>query len=580
MLKYFRTFFTPQELHGREAQASFRVLQTVLVISLLGAFGTLAAVFTFAATPHAQTIVITMTVLLLISFILLRQRIMLPARIIAPLSLFTTITFLMMTGSGIHDISLIAYGGIIILASLTLGRRAVFVFAGLIIVAVFGVGLAEMNGLLVTDASFLATLDDPFLISIVVLTIAFTQIILINRLNLSIQEARDNEKAQLDANFELTELKDALEKRVADRTTDLEIANALSQKRAQQFEAIARVSSSITSAQNLQELLPLIAKEISEHFNFYHVGIFLNDASNQFTMLGAANSPGGKRMLERGYKLKIGEEGIVGYVTGTGTPRIAFDVGQDAVFFNNPELPETHSEIALPLNIAGKVVGALDVQSAESSAIGNEDITSLSILADQVSIAIENARLYETTRKSLEQTETAYRQYVQNEWMHFTREEKLSGFQYADGNSTPLEFPLDLGEAAQVVADGNIHQSVVGADGSPAQLAVPVKLRDEVIGVLHVSTHQKSRWADDDIDIVESVAEHLALAIENARLFQASANRAARERIVSDISSRISGNIRVENILRTTAQELSQALGDSDVLIQLRAPKQPAEIEE
>ena len=107
-----------------------------------------------------------------------------------------------------------------------------------------------------------------------------------------------------------------------------------------------------------------------------------------------------------------------------------------------------------------------------------------------------------------------------------------------------------------------------------------MKLRDEIIGVLHISTQQKPRWTDDEVDIAESVAEHLALAIENARLFQTSADRAARERIVSDISTKISGNIYVNNILRTAAQELSQALHGSDVLIQIKTPTQAAETDE
>jgi GAF domain-containing protein len=236
--------------------------------------------------------------------------------------------------------------------------------------------------------------------------------------------------------------------------------------------------------------------------------------------------------------------------------------------------------MALPLKITGKTIGALDVQSTEPSAFTNEDIASLSVLADQVSIAIENARLYESTRKSLEQTESAYRRYVQNEWTRLAREEKLTGFQYANGNSVALEAPLDLGQIAETIRDGNIHQSEAGPDGKPAELGVPVKLRGEVIGILHITTSQKPRWTDDDIDIAEAVAERLAISMENARLFQSSANRAARERIVSDISSRISGNIHVKNILQTAAQELSQALNGSDVLIQLQTPKQPAEVEE
>jgi GAF domain-containing protein len=378
-------------------------------------------------------------------------------------------------------------------------------------------------------------------------------------------------------NQELTSMKGELEQRVQDRTAELTTTSEQNEKRARNLQTISEISEAVSSEQGLEKLLPLITNAVSERFGFYHVGIFMLDKVSNFAVLHAANSPGGQRMLERDHRLEIGQVGIVGKVAASGKPRIALNVGEDAVYFNNPDLPETRSEIALPMAVSGRVIGVLDVQSVEPNAFANEDLHTLSILSNQIAIAIENARLYETTRKSLEQTETAYRQYVLNEWTRLVREEKLAGFQYVDGNSTPLKVPLDLGEIAQTVRDGNIHQVEAGRDEKSAQLAIPVKLRGEVIGILHISTPKKPRWADDDIDIAEAVAERLALSMENARLFQSSANRAARERIVSDISSKISGNIRMENILQTTAKELSQALGGSDVLIQLQTPKRALE---
>jgi GAF domain-containing protein len=395
----------------------------------------------------------------------------------------------------------------------------------------------------------------------------------------ALSRLKQSESALTVNNRQLQELTQTLEQRIEDRTADLANATAVSQRRARQFEAIARVSSEISSARNLDELLPGITQAISEQFDFYHTGIFFNDPDNQFAVLVAANSEGGQRMLKREHKLRIGAQGIVGYVTGTGLPRVAQNVGDDSVYFNNPDLPNTLTEMALPLKVGGKTVGALDVQSTESFAIANEDIASLSILADQVSIAIENARLYETTRKSLEHTESAYRQYVQNEWARFVREEKLNGYHYSNGASHPLEAAQDLGDAARAVREGKIHQVEAGESG-PAQLTVPVKMRGKVVGILHISQRKKSRWTDDDIDIAEAVADRLALSIENARLFQVTAARAARERIVSDFSSRISGNIRIDNILRTAAQELSQALNGSEVLIQLSKRESAAEVQE
>ena len=374
--------------------------------------------------------------------------------------------------------------------------------------------------------------------------------------------------------LELTSALATLESKVAERTAELESANALSKKRAQQFEAIARVSRDIASTQKLEELLPRICQAISEQFGYYHVGIFLNDDENQYSVLRAANSQGGQNMLARGHHLKIGEQGIVGYVTGTGNPRIALNVGEEAIYFNNPDLPDTRSEMAIPLKIGLKTIGALDVQSVEPGAFKADDIASLSLLADQVSIAIENARLYEATLQSLEQSQLQYRRYVRDEWSRLVQEEGLAGYRFAEGSGTPLEEAIPLGEAARSVQEGRIFQREGTQASDTAELAVPVRLRGEVIGVLNISAPGKRRWSDDDIDIAEAVSERLALAMENARLFQATNRRAERERIVSEIASKIGGSIRIESLLETTAQELSHALNGSEVLIQLQAVKQ------
>ncbi|MFZ5857569.1 MAG: GAF domain-containing protein [Chloroflexota bacterium] len=478
-------------------------------------------------------------------------------------------------GSAIGFLILIAF------TTLLLDARAVARLITAIVLFTLIIAVGRVNGWITPIFTQSADAIAEWISTTIVYVLTGVGLILSSQsLYRALTQARTSAHEARKSNQELTELRDALERRVDERTAELTVTSRQNEKRARDLQTINEISQAISTEQNLEKLLPLITDVVSDRFGFYHVGIFLNEPSGQYAVLAAANSAGGQKMLRRQHQLKIGAEGIVGYVTGTGTPRFAIDVGADAVYFNNPDLPETRSEMALPLKVAGKVIGALDVQSTESAAISNEDIATLSILAGQVSIAIENARLYETTRRSLEQTEAAYRQYVQNEWLHLAREERLSGFRYSGGNSAPLESPLDLGEAGRVAEAGNIHQSDADESGKPAQLAIPVKLRGQVIGVLHLTTQHKERWTDDDIDIAESVAEHLGLAIENARLFLTSANRAARERIVSDISSRISGNIHMKNILQVAAQELSQALNGSDVLIQIQPPKQTSEVEE
>ncbi len=236
-------------------------------------------------------------------------------------------------------------------------------------------------------------------------------------------------------------------KELEDRTVELEGATRKVQVRASQFEALAQVTQAITSVRDLNELLPRIAAVISEKFGFYHVGVFLIDDAREYAILGATNSEGGRRMLERHHRLRVGEQGIVGNVTFTGAPRVAMDVGADAVFFDNPDLPETHSELALPLRIADQIIGALDVQSTKTGAFTNEDIQMLGLLANQVSLAIENARLFEDTRRALAESEAITRQTIRETWKNLPSQQNLLGYRYTITGAIPLDQPLEFSGA-------------------------------------------------------------------------------------------------------------------------------------
>jgi GAF domain-containing protein len=351
----------------------------------------------------------------------------------------------------------------------------------------------------------------------------------------------------------LSETFSDLEKKVDERTANLATATAESNKRAQQFEAITKVARSISATQDLQELLPQISRVISEQFGFYHVGIFLNDFTNRIAMLSAANSEGGQRMLARGHQLKIGEQGIVGFVTGTGQPRIALDVGDDAVFFNNPDLPNTRSEMALPLKIADKIVGALDVQSTESNAFSSEDVEVLSILADQVSVAIQNARLFEQIGKALAESEAVSRQYLRESWGRLSSEHKLTGFRYTASGA----FPLDNDKATN---DGKAPPAAKINNERP-YVKIPIQLRGETIGALKVHAPETGKLTDIQVDLIKAVAERVALSVENARLFEETEKRAERERRVSDITTKIRSANDPQQMINTAIDELRRALG-------------------
>jgi GAF domain-containing protein/HAMP domain-containing protein len=340
------------------------------------------------------------------------------------------------------------------------------------------------------------------------------------------------------------------------QTAQLELTSQQSKKRAQQLQTIAEIARYISTEKDLNKLLPLITQTVSERFGFYHVGIFLLDDTGTFAVLLASNSPGGQKMLQRHHSLKVGQVGIVGNVTSTGVPRIASDIGEDATFFNNPDLPQTRSELALPLKIEKQVIGALDIQSTEINVFSDEEVDVLTILADQASIAIQNTRLFNEIEKALAESNAIQRQYLRETWKKLPQEEKLGGYRYSVAGAVPLDTETEL--------------AIQEHKNDKLEVNVPITLRGETIGILSVQV-PKARPVDaDQMDLIKAVAERVALSAENARLFDATSRRAESERIISDIASKIGASFRTENILRTTAVELSQLLDDADIIIDLK----------
>jgi GAF domain-containing protein/HAMP domain-containing protein len=357
----------------------------------------------------------------------------------------------------------------------------------------------------------------------------------------------------------LRDMIENLETRVADRTLALE-------RRTSQIQAAVEVGNAIASVRNLEELLTRVTRLISQRFGFYHVGIFLLDDRDEFAVLRASNSPGGQRMLAHGHKLRVGQVGIVGYVTSSGNARIALDVGEDAVFFDNPDLPETRSEMALPLAIGSRIIGALDVQSTQENAFSEEDIQTLRLLADQTAIAIDNARLFSESQKAIETTKRAYGDMARSQWQELFREKQtISGLTIlprgqivpAAGDASP-EFERALASGAPVIYE------------DATTIYLPIQVTGNTIGAIRLARKNNSRWTTEDINTAISLSAQLSTALESARLYEQIIERAKRESLVTDITSKIGSSIELDTIMQTTVEEISKLFKGSEVVLQLK----------
>jgi GAF domain-containing protein/HAMP domain-containing protein len=295
---------------------------------------------------------------------------------------------------------------------------------------------------------------------------------------------------------QLRDLYGELEDQVAAQTRDL-------RQRAIQLETSARVAREAAAIQDVDQLLRETVRLISDRFGFYHAGVFFVDEQREYAVLRAASSEGGQRMLARQHSLKVGEVGIVGYVAGTAEPRIALDVGEDAVFFDNPDLPRTRSEMALPLRARGELIGVLDVQSVEAGAFDDEDVAVLQTMADQVALAIDNARLLNEAEERVQEIQLLLRRESQEGWKRIAGKRPGWGYVY-DGKSV-------------IAQKGDGPSSAIA--GEEAQLSVPIGVRGAPIGELKLKLGDRSPSSEEEA-LIREVVNQASQALESARLFQ------------------------------------------------------------
>lgn len=342
-----------------------------------------------------------------------------------------------------------------------------------------------------------------------------------------------------------------LEKRVEERTAEIASKTI-------QLEAASSVARKIAEIRDLQSLLDNVTRSIADQFGFYHVGLFLLDDKKQFAILQAASSEGGRKMLQLGHRLGVGQTGIVGYVTGRGRPRVALDTGADAVFFDNPHLPLTHSEMALPLIVRGNVIGALDIQSEKGKAFSDDDVEIMQTVADQLAIAIENARLFSETETVISQFEVLTALQTRDAWAGYLRR-RAPGYQYTTLGVRPLS-------AAVPAAGENSHE-----------LRVPITLRGQEIGAIRLRRKETApAWSPRERELAAEIAAQVALALDTSRLLEETQKNAARDQMIAGVSNRIRQTLDMETVLQTAANELRNAFGLMEAEVRLN-PAKPAE---
>lgn len=330
-----------------------------------------------------------------------------------------------------------------------------------------------------------------------------------------------------------------LEESVLDRTVDLS-------RRLVQIRTAAEISRAISGVLEHSDLLNTVVNLVQERFELYYAGVFLLDDQKEYAVLQAGTGVAGQKMVQQGHRLPLGGTSMIGWTCENRQPRIALDVGQDAAQFNNPYLPYTRSELALPLVSGDETLGAMTVQSTLPAAFDDNDITLLQGIADSLATAIQNARLFHQVNANLEEIQALHRQYLSGAWNPKARE-KVKTYEYL-GKFVPQQ-------------DGKIY---------PIQ--APIKLRGQIIGRINLDCdHDLSEY---ERNLIEEIGNEAAVALENARLLEEIRERSQEEHMINDLTAQLTRSLSFDILLKTTVQELGRLPNVSQVSIRMDVPKQ------
>jgi len=375
-------------------------------------------------------------------------------------------------------------------------------------------------------------------------------------------------------------------------------------ERTRGLQAAADVARATTMVLDPDQLLRQVVDLARERFDLYYVGLFLLDDERRFALLRAGTGQAGQTMVEQRHRLEVGGESMIGQCVARSEARTALDVGEEPSRFDNPLLPQTRSEMALPLRSRGRVIGAMTVQSAEEAAFDEADIAVMQTMADQVAVAIDNARLFAETHAVLERMEATHRRYLGQAWAEYALTRAISGYAQTDAGTVPLgdqvlpevlramteQRPViwsddgDEGRAERLspttaipdfeTPPGPVEQLSSAAKSST--LAAPIRLRGQPIGVLGFKEEGERQWSEDDVALVEALAEQFALAADNLRLLDETQRRAARERLTSEITDKMRRATDMDALMQTAIQEMGAVLGASSTFVQLAVSSEPA----
>ncbi len=444
--------------------------------------------------------------------------------------------------SSLRSLLSVALVSTLVIAGLLLGRRATVWMAALTSLSVLILAIAGILGYSFPETLF----PSPVQASWAVMTIGLVMTVL--PLNIALRNLNDALTRSRQYAREVEEQRVRLAAVVEERTSDLERRTRYVRAASAMAEETAMLTVDLT------RLLVRATEIIGETFGYYHTALYLLNDSGLWAELQAASGAGREMLLAQQYRVPVDVQSVVGLVAQSGTYRVALRAGAEAPFFNNPDLPAAHSELALPLRVGGQIIGVLDVQSVSLTEPWTEALTALQPLVDQLAVAINGVRLLQQVQAAADADRRAHGELTRTGWTQLLQSRPDLGF---------------LGTRQGVVPAGDVWRSemaavlqssrpVVAADDA-TRLAIPLRAGGQVIGVL--GGQKANGWTTEEITLLEALVEQLDAAMERARLYQDTQRRAARERLLREVTAHVRSSSDPETVLTTLLREVGNVLG-------------------
>jgi len=361
--------------------------------------------------------------------------------------------------------------------------------------------------------------------------------------------------------------------------------------RTERLEIVATLGERLSSILNVDDLLDEVVDQIQKSFGYYHAHIYLLDSEEQNLVVAAGTGSAGAEMKAEGHSIPLHTvTSLVARSARSGDIVRVDNVRETPDWLPNPLLPDTYSEMAVPITLEEKVVGVLDVQQDRIAGLDQGDAALLRSLANQVAVAINNARLFEQVETALTEAREAQRRYIEQAWDARAVAGRSAGrVQFSLGESTTLS-EVVLAKARQQ-ASTQTQPAVITVEHNdsvpnekPAEseetaltinsadqhhvLVAPITFADTVIGNLQLHEVDPNRqWTEGELTMINAVIDQVAQTAENLRLLNETQERASREQLISQVSDKLRRAPDMESLMKVATAEIARVLNPARTFI-------------